>query len=188
MARRVLLVLGFAALAGCADLLPRSRAVSLETWGSYEEAKAAIDRIKPFETRRSELAAQGLEPYVNPAIEILTYSDILQRFAVGGKLDELELGIRECLAAGKACTGYQILVQRRYRDRIGGFWADSFNFRREVDITGWSFRALLLFVDDLVVYTLYGGQPRIHEQEITRNPLGPLQGWGNAIGPALIQP
>jgi hypothetical protein len=52
---------------------------------------------------------------------------------------------------------------------------DILNFRRETDITGWTFNALILMVDSLVVYTLYGGQPRIHEQEVSRNPLGPIQ-------------
>jgi hypothetical protein len=34
----------------------------------------------------------------------------------------------------------------------------------------------------MVVYAVYGGQPTIHEVEVERNPLGPLQGWGDWIG------
>ena len=46
--------------------------------------------------------------------------------------------------------------------------------------------ALLIFVDDLLVYELVGGQPRNNETEVGRNRLGPLQGWGEqALG--LIQ-
>jgi hypothetical protein len=41
-------------------------------------------------------------------------------------------------------------------------------------------------VDDLVVFTLYGGQPQVHEQEVSRNPIGPLQGWGERIVPAIV--
>ena len=37
---------------------------------------------------------------------------------------------------------------------------------------------MLEFVDDLLVYELVGGQPRIDDVEVRRNPLGPLQGWG----------
>jgi hypothetical protein len=36
------------------------------------------------------------------------------------------------------------------------------------------------------VYAVYGGQPTVHETEVNRNPLGPLQGWGDwAVGKAL---
>jgi hypothetical protein len=77
-------------------------------------------------------------------------------------------------------------VRRTSRKRIGNFWLDSFNFYRETDVTGWSFNALVLFVDDLVVYTLHGGQPRVHDKEVTKNPLGPLQGWGQQVGPRLF--
>lgn len=41
----------------------------------------------------------------------------------------------------------------------------------------------MLFVDDTVVYTLHGGQPRVHEKEATRNTLGPLQSWGHQVFP-----
>ena len=34
-----------------------------------------------------------------------------------------------------------------------------------------------------VVYTVFGGQPNLHELQVTRNPLGPLQGWGEALRP-----
>lgn len=34
--------------------------------------------------------------------------------------------------------------------------------------------------------SLYGGQPRLHEEEVSRNPLGPLQGWGEGVGQTLL--
>ena len=58
---------------------------------------------------------------------------------------------------------------------------DFLNFRRETDVTGWTFNALVLLVEDRVVYTLYGGQPNVREHEVTRQPLGPLQDWGEAL-------
>lgn len=101
----------------------------------------------------------------------------MQRFAGAGavKREELDAGILGCLQAGKACSGYAIAVRATSRKRNGNFWLDVFNFRRVTGITGWSFNALILMVDDRVVYTQHGGQPRIHEQEVSRNPLGPLQ-------------
>ena len=63
-------------------------------------------------------------------------------------------------------------------NRVGNFWLDSFNFERETGTTGWGVDALLVFVDDQLVYQLIGGHPTISEYEVVRNPLGPLQGWG----------
>jgi hypothetical protein len=184
---RAVLLATLLALGGCAALLPQQKTLTQESWTSFEDAKKAIDAIVPYETRRRELDAERMDPYRNPAIVILSYSDVVQRFAVGAiKAEELDRGVRECLTAGKACTGYHIEVRRVERQRVGNFWLDTFNFKREVDVRGWTFRALILFVDDLVVYTLYGGQPRLHEEEISRNPLGPLQTWGEGMGQTIL--
>jgi hypothetical protein len=166
-----------ASLAGCAALLPSGSTATQDGWPDYQSARAAIEHIVPHRSRRSELAAAGIDPTMTPTITILNYSDIVQRFAVSGaiKREELDAGILECLQAGKACTGYAIQIRSSIRKRTGGFWMDILNFRRETDITGWTFNALILMIDDLVVYTLHGGQPRIHEREVLRNPLGPLQ-------------
>ena len=70
-----------AACAGCAGLLPRSEIATQETWKDYGEAQAAIEAIMPMQTRRADLAGQGIDPRANAAITILTFSDVLQRFA-----------------------------------------------------------------------------------------------------------
>ena len=67
------------------------------------------------------------------------------------------------------------------RDRIGNFWSDTLGFKRVVEVTGWSFNSLVLLVGDRVVYTLYGGQPNLREQEVTRQPLGPAQNFGDSL-------
>lgn len=187
-AARIALALAAACLGACSMFLPRQKTTTQDSWTNFEDARAAIERIVPFQSRRAELQAERIDPYQNPAITILNYSDLVQRFAVGStvRADELDRGIRECLMAGKACSGYQIEVRRIDKNRVGSFWLDTLNFKREVDMRGWTFRALILMVDDLVVYTLYGGQPVVHEDEITRNPLGPLQGIGESMGSALI--
>jgi len=176
-----------ASLGGCARLLPHSEARTADTWGDYESAAAAIERIVPQRTTRSELAAGGIDPRQNAAITILTFSDVVQRFSTGGAIraEELDPGVRQCLTAGKACSGYSISLKRQENRRTGNFWLDTFNFKRQTDSTGWSFNALILFTEDLVVYTLKGGQPRMHEQSVERNPLGPLQGWGEQV-PGLL--
>jgi hypothetical protein len=125
---------------------------------------------------------------VNANVALLTYSDIILRFPIGGSVppEKLDRGLRECLFAGKSCYGYAMNIRDVKRDRTANFWLDSLNFYRKVDVSGWSFNALILLIDDVVVYTLYGGQPVIREVETNRQPLGPLQTWGDAI-PGLIR-
>jgi len=173
--------------AGCAELLPVAKNETQVPWSSYDDARQSLERIVPYQTRKAELMAAGLDPASNPAITVLTFSDILQRFAAGSSLrsEDLEPGIRQCLMAGKSCSGYSLSVNKINRDRVGNFWLDSLNFRREIHMTGFTFNALILMVDELVVYTLHGGKPSVHERELTRNPLGPLQTWGDTV-PGLL--
>ena len=176
------------ALAGCADLLPKARSEVSGQWNSYEQARAAIDRIVPYQTTSADLAALGIDPFRTGNVRLLTFSDIALRFPLGGGLsvDSLERGLRECLRAGTRCQGLAIAVRQTDRDRVGNFWLDAFNFRRTVDVRGWSFNALILLVENRVVYVLQGGEPAIREQEVNRHPLGPLQGWGESL-PGLLR-
>ena len=173
-----------ALLVSCTALLPKSKAETEAAWSSFDEARAAIEKIEPYKTTRTDLKGIGIGTERDPTITLLSHVDIAVRFPIGGVLreDDVDRGIRDCLKAGKACNAYQINVKRTNRDRVGNFWLDALRFRREVDVTGWTFNALVLFVDDLAVYAVYGGQPTIHELEVERNPLGPLQGWGEWVG------
>lgn len=167
------------ALSGCTSLLPQGRSLSGGGWQSYGQAEQLVKSIRPYVTSRSDLRAAGLDPFTNPNITILTFSDVVQRFNVGSMLrrEEIDRGIQDCLKAGKSCIAYSVTQRQVERKRSGNFWLDILNFSRETDVLGWSFNALVVMVDDTVVYTLHGGQPRIHEHEATRNPLGPLQGF-----------
>lgn len=176
-------------LAGCAALLPQAHVSTQQTWSDFDQARAAIEAIVPQHTTREQLRAAGIEPFSNASITLLSLPDVMTRFSVGGAMEsnQLDPGVRGCVIAGNICTGYSILVRRVDRNRIGNFWLDALNFRRETDQTGWSFNALILFVGDTVVYAVHGGQPRIHEKEINRNPLGPLQSFGDAAA-SLLRP
>lgn len=118
---------------------------------------------------------------------MLHFGDVLQRFSAAALIrpDDVDRGIRDCLHAGKQCSAYAISVKKVNRNRVGNFWVDSLNFKRETVTIGWGVDALLVFVDDLLVYQLVGGQPTISEYEQVRNPLGPLQGWGGMAPEAL---
>jgi len=176
-----------AALVGCVELLPKSQSEVQSPWQDFAGAKTAIERIVPYQTTRQDLHANGIDPYASANITLLTYSDIILRFPLGGAVpqEKMDRGLRECLNAGRACYGYAIVARDTRRDRTANFWLDSLNFYRKVDVSGWSFNATILLVDDTVVYVIYGGQPIIREQEISRQPLGPLQNWGDAL-PALV--
>lgn len=175
-------------LAGCADLLPKSHIEVSSQWRSFEDARAAIDRIIPYETTLRDLKAAGIDPFVTPNVQLLNYSEIVLRFPLSGSMpmDKLDRGLRECLEAGKECQGFAVNALETKRDRTGNFWLDSLQFYRVIDVKGWSFNALILLVDERVVYVLYGGRPLIQEQETNKQPLGPLQGWGDAL-PGLFK-
>jgi hypothetical protein len=118
---------------------------------------------------------------------VLHFADVLQKFPSAAMIrpDDVDRGIRDCLQAGKRCNGYTISVKKVDRVRVGNFWLDSLNFKRESVSKGWEVDALLVFVDDQLVYELVGGRPTIDEYEVVRNPLGPLQGWGDLTFEAL---
>ena len=185
-----LLILGSCiASAACSSLLPRSTDETRMRWVEFDDARQAVEQVEPYRSRRSDLLSDGFDPYQNPAVTILAWPDLLQRFANAEFIRSgiPDTGVRECLAAGRRCTGLSITVRRIRRERRGNFWADSLAFRREVLVTGWTFNALIVFIDDLVVYRAFGGQPKLEEISITRNPLGPIQGWGDVIGAGLLR-
>ena len=168
-------------LAGCAQLLPKAHSEVASPWRSFEEARATIERIVPGHTTSADLRSMGLDPHADPNVQLLSFSDVLLRFPNAGSLTQIDEGLRRCLEAGRACTGLAINARDTRRDRVGDFWQDALSFKRVVDVSGWSFNALVLVVDERAVYTLYGGQPNLREQEVTRKPLGPLQEWGDAL-------
>jgi hypothetical protein len=175
------------ACGGCSTLLPTSKKEVVSDWRSYDEAVRSLAAFEPYKATRNDLHRQGLDPRSNPAIIVLHFADVLQRFSAAAliKPGDVDRGIRDCLQVGKQCNAYAIAVKKINRDRVGNFWVDSLNFRRETVTTGWNVEALLVFVDDLLVYQLVGGQPTINEYEQVRNPLGPLQGWGGLVPQAL---
>ena len=180
------LVLGLL-LGGCGTLLPSSRTETLSDWNSHADAVASLAALAPYTATRHTVHAQGLEPASNPAVTMLHFADLLQRFAAATLVEphDIDRGIRDCLRVGQRCTGYAIAVEKRQHQRVGSFWLDSLNFRRETLTTGWRVDALLVFVDDSLVYRLVGGKPALRERDLRRNPLGPLQGWGEQLAPGL---
>ena len=167
-----------ALLAGCSALLPDAKNSVLGPWKSFHEAQETFSRVIPNKTTRAELYAWGLDPQKNPNIAQLNYSDVIRRFVPPSGVDgySLDPGVMAYIRVRDDCQGYEIDQKIVRRDRYGSFWLDFFNFSRKTKTTRWEFNAVWLVKDDLVIYKLVGGKAQLEEDEIRRNPLGPLQG------------
>jgi hypothetical protein len=177
-----------ATLAGCASLLPSAQVVTEGPWQTYDEAIQTFAKIIPNKTTLDDLKKIKLDPISNPNITILNYSDVISRFIPSPSVNESDLapGVKTCIMARAACQGYEVVQKFSSRKRYGSFWADFLNFRRRVDITGWSFTGVILVKDGVVIYTLTGGQPVIHQTEDNENPLGPFQGSGESAARTAV--
>lgn len=167
-------------LAGCTSMLPVGENVTESPWNSFEEAKQSFEKIVPYQTKIDDLKHLGIDPFSNPNVTILSYSDILRRFVPSSIIqpEDLDGGIRDCLSVKEMCRGYEIDHKQIKRKRYGNFWLDFLNFDRRTELTGWRFNAVIVLKNDLVTYKLWSGQPLIHEFDESHNPLGPLQGSG----------
>lgn len=176
------------ALSACSSLLPASHTKVVSEWHTYDEAVASLNTFEPYHSSRADVHRAGLDPKTNAAIKVLHFADVLQRFSAAALLtpNDLDPGIRDCVRAGRLCAGYEVSVTQTTSTRVGNFFLDSLAFSRETVTEGWRVDALLIFVGDQLVYELVGGQPTISEHEVRRNPLGPLQSWGDSAMGALM--
>ena len=163
-------------------MLPKARNESSQ-FKSFDEARTAIDALVPMTSDVTSLAALGIDPVKQPNTVILTQADIVRRFVPSAllKRDDLDPGVMLCLEARDACRGWEITAARIAKARTGNFLGDFTNFHRRTETTGWRFNALILLVNNVVVYRAWGGQPHVNEIEVNTNPLGPLQDMGPAI-------
>ncbi len=164
-------------MVACAGILPREEQLTISPWGSYASAKASFEKIKPGETRFEELSELGFNPEVTPNITRITYIDLLARFLPNQSLriDDVDPDVKACLQAREACYGLSFTPGETDRQRYGNAFLDVFGFKRRTRTTGWNFAGLVVIHDDLVVYTLAGGNPNINQTEMRKRPLGPLQ-------------
>jgi hypothetical protein len=173
---------------GCGFLLPSTKQTSKSPWDSFEHAKTAFDKITPYETTSKEMQALGFDPYTTPNIKILTYVDIMNRFMPNSsiKKEDLAEGIQFCIDAKEDCSAYEFAPQVKKTKRYGSVLLDLFNFRRKSTETGWRFEALIVIIDHVIVYKLWGGNPIINQNKETKNPLGPLQNSGDILKEAVM--
>ena len=170
--------------AGCSNMLPKSQSPS-PTFQSFDDARQAIESLVPQKSDLASLSEMGLTPAKQPNTLILTHADVVRRVVNGSVLgkEDLDPGIVTCINARDACRGWELNVARISKARTGNFFADFANFKRRTETSGWRFNALILLVNDVVVYRGWGGQPAINEVEVNTNPLGPLQDMGQSVIP-----
>lgn len=173
------------AATGCSSLLPDARQETQTPWHSYAEAQAMFDSIMPGKTTLTELNALGVDPEKTTNVALLSHTDLLRRLApsTSFNIGLLDPGLQQCMSAQAGCFAYEIEQISLQRNRYGNFWLDFLNFKRQIDVSGWQFDAVVVIKKDTVVYKAWSGKPKVHQLENERNPLGPLQG----LGPALIQ-
>lgn len=182
-----LLLLAALALAGCRSLLPLASSEPQQPFRSYEAAAQALARVVPYRTTRAELEVLGFHQRDSANVVRIAYPDSIARLAPNSAvpLDALDRGLRDCIVARMACQVHEYHFARQSQRRDGPFLADFFNFRRRTSITGWRFTALVVVLDDLVLFTSHGGEPRVDQVDERVNPLGPFQSIGEASGGML---
>jgi len=181
--RGTLLAVATVVLVGCSSLLPKSQA-HVSGFQSFDQARGAIESLVPQTSTLADLRAIGIDPLNSANTTLLTHADVVRRFVPSGVIERKDLnpGIVQCLEARDACRGIDVTASHLGTERKGGFFADFFNFVRRTEVRGWRFNAVVLLVQETVVYRSWGGQPHIEETDVRRNPLGPLQD----IGPSTI--
>lgn len=163
---------------GCGSLLPSVKETTQTYyWGTFDEVKATFEKITPYKTTIEELQKLGFDPFQTPNLKILTYLDIIQRFMFNPsiKKEELDEGIQNCIDAKTDCRAYEIQLKNIAKKRYGNVFLDLLNFKRSTKESGWEFEALIVIVNNNVVYKLWGGKPIIDKSMEIKNPLGPLQ-------------
>ena len=167
----------------CSSMLPVSHS-DASSFQDFDEARNAVVALVPMKSSKTVDARDGIDFAKQPNTKILTHSDVVRLLVPAGllKREDLDPGILVCLEARDACNGLAITASRIAKTRTGNFFADFVNYRQRTETTGWRFNALILYVDDMVVYRSWGGQPRVDELDVATRPLGPFQ----EMGPSLV--
>ena len=174
--RFLLLLLGFFAT-GCSSLFPSGDTTTVSRWRTFESARADFDRIEPRRTTVADLKVLGYDPFTTPNVKILTYLEIQNRFLSNPSIrkEDLPESIRESLDAKDRTYAYELDLNVVQTKRHGNLFLDMTGFRKKTQETGWSFRALIVVKDEMVVYKLCSGEPHVQRYLGTKKPLGPLQ-------------
>ncbi|MEO5365185.1 MAG: hypothetical protein H7831_02290 [Magnetococcus sp. WYHC-3] len=179
-------------LSGCSwrgsALLPSETRQVSSPWDSFEAGKEAFKRVRPYQTNMAQLQEIGFDPEGGRNVEVLNHLDIQKLFNFDpGSYNQLPGGVLDCLAAEEDCLGYRFKVEDVRNKRTGSLVLDWLNFRRTTVTAGWNFTVTLVvkrdtvLEDEMVVYKLWSGTPRVDETVVRSNPLGPIQDVGGSV-------
>lgn len=184
--REAVVIVTLVCLNGCGSLLPSERAEMRSPFSDYLDAEIRYAQAVPGITDRAELFSLGFDPLSQGNGKMLSFIDIRLMFVQPNiPIDYLPDGLVRCLEAKDRCIGYAFEFNKTDSQRVGSFWADIFNFRKQREVQGWAFRAVFVLVDDKLVHKVSNGEPNIRRFEVKRNPLGPLQGAGEFFSDQL---
>jgi len=171
-------------LGACSTWLPAVHREVSNPWTDFASVKRSFDHITPFQTSMDQVRALGFDPDKTPNVQMLNQAQVIEA-VLPSPLQErstVPRGVLQCMQAGSACVAYAMTPSRIAQRRVGNFVLDFFNFHRQIVTTGWKFSALIVVIDQQVVYTQWSGEPQIHTT-IDRNiPLGPLQNFDESLG------
>ena len=173
----ILLTLVLGLTSGCSGMLPVAKTTDESRWETFDQVKSSFDLVIPLETKKTDLFKLGFDPYQTPNIQILNYLAIIQKFMPNTNITMADLppGLRGCVEAKDSCVAYELKIQNIKSQRQGNVFLDLLRFKRQAHQSGWRFSAFIVLVDDLVVYKIWDGQPRIEGEVYKKNPLGPFQ-------------
>jgi hypothetical protein len=181
--KQLVLILTSLLLSGCSGMLPDAKQDVTNPWAGFDAAKASFDQIIPYSTDLATVRELGFDPYKTANMHVLNQAQVVIAVLPSPLLERSAIpkGILDCMKVQEACVGYLMEPSQIDQKRVGNFLLDFLNFKRHTLITGWKFSALIVVVGDQVVYKQWTGQPKIESSELRSNPLGPLQGMGEAL-------
>ena len=184
MLSRVIGMIGVMLLAmGCSSMFSSSQSTTTMRWNCYNQVEAAFQKVKPYETTEENLRQLGFDPKATPNVKILNYVDIIALFMPNPSIRESDLpdAVRECIYAKEKSRAYVVELEDIRNKRHGNLFLDIFGFKRLNHQSGWRFKGIILINDNMVVYKLTSGEPRVARDEKRVKPLGPLQEVNNII-------
>ncbi len=160
---------------GCQYLLPSGEA-SGSQFKSFEAARDAFESVVPGETTVEELTELGIDPRQR-GVQIRPYVDVARFFLphAGASLDLHDPAVGACVRAGRRCDVWFVSADRSKGKRVSNIILDVLEFHRKSDIRGFLFQGLVLVVDEVATYRIYGGRPHLRYVDQRVQPLGFLQ-------------
>ena len=166
-------------LSGCSSSpLPSGHKHSHTEWKSFDEAKEAYDKVVVRHTTFEELKELGFDPFSAPNVKRLTYLDVINFFMPNPSIqvEQLAPGLQQCLWARAKCYGVEAWPKVKKKRRYGNTALDLMNFQKKTEVSGWEFRAIVVLVENKVVFKIWSGTPNILHYKNEKSPLGPIQG------------